>query len=221
GFRVLAHGQLADRTQAEHEDQQADHDCQHRLLDEQVGEFHSLAPAGADGWFGAGAVTARPEGRADRSRRASGWRPDARACGDAAALPHCSCGVGFSSFFGSRELSIVSGVPFFSLSWPLVTTSIPSSMPDSTAIWSPRVGPVVTNTCCAVGGAGLPSAPLPSPGWTTITVSPYGLNVIAVCGRVRRRASSPTSMPMLANMPGISTPSLLSNEASTRALRVS
>src|SRR5690606_11999797 len=132
--------------QAEHEDQQADDDRQHGLLDEQIGELHRMDPSRARGpiWSG------RP-GRMLREFRPGAARRTA---------DHCSCGVGFASFFGARESSISNGVPFFSLSWPLVTTSMPSSVPDSTATCSPRVGPVVTNTCCAVGSAGLPSASL-------------------------------------------------------------
>src|ERR1700758_774464 len=40
------------------------------------------------------------------------------------------------------------GVPFFSLTWPLVTTCWPSFRPLRMATWSPRVSPAVTKACC-------------------------------------------------------------------------
>ena len=45
------------------------------------------------------------------------------------AAPQCSCGVGFGLLAGCTLLSIVTGVPFFSLIWPLVTTCAPSLSP--------------------------------------------------------------------------------------------
>src|ERR1700743_3454634 len=63
-------------------------------------------------------------------------------------MPQCSCGVGFGEFAGTMLLSITMGVPFFSLTWPLVTTCWPSFRPLRMATWSPRVSPVVTKACC-------------------------------------------------------------------------
>jgi hypothetical protein len=91
---------------------------------------------------------------------------------------------------GCTVLSTVTGVPFFSLFWPLLTTTWPASRPLTMAIWSPRVGPVSTKICWATscglpcasvaGGAGAPGvAGAPGLGasacFTTYTVEPYGL----------------------------------------------
>ena len=46
---------------------------------------------------------------------------------------------------GCTALLITSGVSLRSLIWPEVTTVSPGLTPLSTAIWSPRVDPVVTN----------------------------------------------------------------------------
>jgi len=80
-------------------------------------------------------------------------------------MPQCSCGVGFGEFAGCTVLSITIGVPFFSLTWPLVTTCWPSFRPLRMATWSPRVSPVVTKACCTTrpepdaAGAGAEAAP--------------------------------------------------------------
>ena len=60
---------------------------------------------------------------------------------------------GFGLFAGCTLLSMTTGVPFLSFVWPLVTTCAPGSMPLRIATWSPRVGPVVTKTCCAISCA--------------------------------------------------------------------
>src|SRR5207302_1854212 len=94
--------------------------------------------------------------------------------------PHSSCGAGLGSFLGCTRLSGEMGVPFFSLSCPLVTTMSPCLMPLTTATWSPRVGPTVTKVCCATSKPAAPGA-----FWAMNTVAPYGLYVIEVCGSVR------------------------------------
>ena len=67
-----------------------------------------------------------------------------------------SLGVGLGLLVGWIELLTISGVPFCSLSWPALTMVSPSLMPPRTAIWSPRVSPVVTKVCFATSlGASL------------------------------------------------------------------
>src|ERR1700710_1902488 len=89
-----------------------------------------------------------------------------------ASAPQCSCGVGFGESAGTTLLSITMDVPFFSFTWPLVTTCWPSFRPLRMATWSPRVSPVVTKACCttrppapdaAGAGAGAPEAPPAAP----------------------------------------------------------
>ncbi len=62
---------------------------------------------------------------------------------------------------------VVTAEPLRSLICPAVTTVSPSASPESTATWSPRVAPVVTNVCCATSSV-LPSAPLRSSSTNTV-----------------------------------------------------
>ena len=126
-FGILAYGQIAERAQPKHEDQQIDDDRQDRLADEDVGEIHGVCPlallrprdgkdriTGEASCFDRGRVTRRSRAALSRRRWASN---------------QCSCGVGFGLFAGCTLLSIVIGEPLFNLTCPLVTTSVPSSRP--------------------------------------------------------------------------------------------
>ena len=80
-------------------------------------------------------------------------------------------GLGAGLFAGRTELLICTAAPLRSLKTPEVTTSSPGLTPDSTATWSPRAGPSLTN-CCRTPRYGFPSSPFSSV--TTKTESPYG-----------------------------------------------
>src|SRR5690606_17054380 len=154
------------------QDEQADDHRQHRLVDEDVGEFHRLVSpplplAGEGRGEGGGPVSASVSMRVETIPILA-FPLQGKAMGGLAARgrrPYRFSAHGASSADGCTLLLIVTSASLRSFSRPLVATRSPGLSPSVTTIMSPRVAPVLTKRWVTTSF-------LPVNGWPCMSVSP-------------------------------------------------